>query len=135
LAASDQKTERQSDTVANGGAGDQVAAEASDTVTNEPDSDVAKGRHFRMGHRGGMNRNPRVVIGHDVELKEGETAEVVVVIGGSAKIHGKVSDAVVTIGGDIEVDGEVGDAVGAVMGNVRAGWDATIQGGGVAGGG
>ncbi len=117
-AAADQKLDPKSEVATNGGAGDQVAAEASDTATNEPDSDTAKGSRFRMRHRGGVHGNPRVVIGHDVELKEGETAEAVVVIGGSIKIHGKVSDAVVAIGGNIEVDGEVGDAVVAVLGNV-----------------
>ena len=124
----DQKPEQKSEVVTNGGAGDQAAAEASDTATNEPDSDSSHGRGVRMRHRGGLNHNPRVVIGHDFELKEGETAETVVVIGGSAKIKGKVSDAVVAIGGDIDVDGEVGDAAVAVMGSVRAGESATIHG-------
>ena len=115
------------DTVTNATAGDQVAAESSETVTNESDSDGARKSRFRMRHHG-VNGNPRVVIGHDVELKEGETAEAVVVIGGSAKIHGKVSDAVVVIGGNIDVDGEVGDAAVAVLGNVRAGEGAIIHG-------
>lgn len=52
-----------------------------------------------------------VKFGRNVELKAGDSAEVVVVIGASAKVHGKVREAVVVIGGDIEVDGEVGDAV------------------------
>jgi len=62
---------------------------------------------------------PIVMFGQNVELKAGDSADVVVVIGGSAKIHGKVRQAVVTIGGSSEVDGEVGDAVVAVMGNVH----------------
>jgi len=62
---------------------------------------------------------PIVMFGQDVELKAGDSADVVVVIGGSATVHGKVRQAVVTIGGSSEVDGEVGDAVVAVMGNVH----------------
>ena len=61
------------------------------------------------------------------ELKAGETAEAVVVIGGSAKIHGHVRDAVVVIGGDLEVDSEVDDAVVAIFGNVHVKPGAVIQ--------
>ena len=68
-------------------------------------------------HKG--NAQPIVMFGQDVEVKPWESAEVVVVIGGSAKVHGKVKEAVVTIGGSSEVDGEVGEAVVAVMGNVH----------------
>src|SRR5215470_162918 len=53
---------------------------------------------------------PLVVIGRDAELKEGQSVEAVVVIGGSAKIHGKVRNAAVVIGGDLDIDGEVGEA-------------------------
>jgi len=67
----------------------------------------------------GGQPQPIVMFGQNVELKAGDTADVVVVIGGSAKIHGKVRQAVVTIGGSSEVDGEVGDAVVAVMGNIH----------------
>ena len=65
------------------------------------------------------NPQPIVMFGQDVELKAGDSAEVVVVIGGSAKIHGKVKEAVVTIGGSSEVDGQVGEAVVAIMGNIH----------------
>lgn len=62
---------------------------------------------------------PLVLFGQNAELKAGETAEAVVVIGGSATIHGKVRNAVVVIGGNVEVDGDVGDAVVAIFGNVH----------------
>ena len=78
---------------------------------------------------------PMVIIGKDAELKEGEAVEAVVVIGGSAKIHGKVRQAVVAIGGDVEVDGEVGEAAVAVLGNVNAHSGAKIHGDAVAVGG
>src|SRR5204862_2627146 len=78
---------------------------------------------------------PIVVIGKDAELKAGQSAEAVVVIGASAKIHGKVHDAVVVIGGDLDVDGEIGDAAVAVLGNVTAHKGAKIHGDVVAVGG
>jgi len=68
----------------------------------------------------GLDRGPLVVVGRDAELKAGETAEMVLVIGGAAKIHGKVRQGVVVIGGDLEVDGEVGDTAVVVLGNVKA---------------
>jgi uncharacterized RDD family membrane protein YckC/cytoskeletal protein CcmA (bactofilin family) len=68
----------------------------------------------------GMERGPLVVVGRDAELKADETAEVVVVIGGSAKVHGKVREGVVVIGGDLEVDGDVGNTVVVVLGDVKA---------------
>ena len=78
---------------------------------------------------------PLVVIGRDAELPAGQTAETVVVIGGSARIHGKVREAVVAIGGDVMVDGEVGEAVVAVLGNIDAKAGARIHGDAVAVGG
>jgi len=62
---------------------------------------------------------PIVQFGRNAELKAGETADAVVVIGGSAIIHGHVNQAVVVIGGNLDVDGEVGEAVVAVFGNVH----------------
>jgi uncharacterized RDD family membrane protein YckC len=78
---------------------------------------------------------PIVVIGKDAELKEGESVEAVVVIGGSARIHGKVQNAAVAIGGDLDIDGEVGQAAVAVLGNVNARTGAKINGDAVAVGG
>jgi hypothetical protein len=66
------------------------------------------------------NPQPIVLFGQNAELKAGETADSVVVIGGSAIIHGKVRHEVVVIDGDLEVDGEVGDAAVAIFGNVHA---------------
>ncbi|HWH71771.1 MAG TPA: RDD family protein, partial [Candidatus Sulfotelmatobacter sp.] len=71
----------------------------------------------------------------DVELKAGDSAGTVVVIGGSAKIHGRVQEAAVAILGNLEVEGEVGDAAVAVLGNIKAGREARIKGAAVAVGG
>ncbi len=86
-------------------------AAASDSPNNEGRNDV----------------QPIVLFGQNAELKAGETAEAVVVIGGSATIHGHVRDAVVVIGGDLEVDGQVGDAAVAIFGNVHVKPGGTIH--------
>src|SRR5439155_7546010 len=70
-----------------------------DAVTNnhtaEEMNEVSARRFY-----GGVERDAIVVIGRDLELKKGDSAEAVVVIGGSIKIHGNVREAVVAIGGD-----------------------------------
>ncbi len=78
-------------------------------------------------NEGRNNVQPIVLFGQNAELKANETAEAVVVIGGSATIHGHVRDAVVVIGGDLEVDGEVGDAAVAIFGNVHVKPGGTIH--------
>jgi uncharacterized RDD family membrane protein YckC len=85
--------------------------------------------------RGGVDRDAIVVFGKGAELKAADSAEVVVVIGGSAKVHGKVREAVTVIGGDAEVDGEVGQEVVAVLGSVKVRPGAKIHGDVVAVGG
>ncbi|MGB7748167.1 MAG: RDD family protein [Verrucomicrobiia bacterium] len=67
----------------------------------------------------GGEPQPIVMFGQNVELKAGDTADVIVVLGGSAKVHGKVRQDVVTIGGSSEVDGEVGQNVVAIAGSVH----------------
>ena len=62
---------------------------------------------------------PDARVGQNVELKAGDEADVIVVIGGSAKVHGKVRQDVVTIGGGSEVDGEVGQNVVAIAGSIH----------------
>ncbi len=93
-------------------------AEAEETTNAAPDESSSASSSESRGSAG-VNRDTMVVFGQDVELKKGETAEVVVVIGGSARIHGKVRQGVVAVGGDVEVDGEVGQQVVAVMGSIR----------------
>jgi uncharacterized RDD family membrane protein YckC len=66
----------------------------------------------------GVRREAIVVFGKTVELNAEDYAETVVVIGGTAKIHGKVRGEVVVIGGDAEVDGKVGREVVAIGGKV-----------------
>jgi uncharacterized RDD family membrane protein YckC len=87
--------------------------------TNDENADIKK-----TGNR----RDQWVEIGKDVELMPGDSARVVVVIGGSAKIHGTVDEQVVVIGGNAEIDGQVGGDVVAVMGSAQLGPKAHIGG-------
>ena len=96
------------------------SVESTNTDSDAPAAVVAdETAGMDTGRRHGRSSQPMVLIGQDAELKAGQSAEAVVVIGGSAKVHGKVKDAVVAVGGNLEVDGEVGDSVVAVLGNVR----------------
>ena len=85
---------------------------ATEAATNADAADAAPALQIRI-HKG-----PIVVFGKNVTLDADESAETVVVIGGSAIIHGDVPDSVVAIGGDITLDGNVSDVVVAVFGNV-----------------
>ena len=95
-----------------------VMAEAADQGTNAPAAG-ATNETSEQNEPSRGNDSALVSIGHDVELKAGETAECVVVIGGSAKIHGKVRKAAVAIWGDLDIDGEVGEAAVAVLGDLK----------------
>lgn len=67
-----------------------------------------------------IQHGPVVTFWSDAILKEGERAEVVVAIGGSARAAGKVQEVLVAIGGDAEAGGDVGEVVVAVGGNATA---------------
>src|SRR5262245_4412051 len=58
-------------------AGDQLAEESKDTDTSNPESTNETRVQLKKGN--GVTREALVVIGHDAELKKGETAEAVVV--------------------------------------------------------
>jgi uncharacterized RDD family membrane protein YckC len=60
-----------------------------------------------------------VLTGQNAELKAGETALDVVVMGGTAVIHGKVLHNAVVIWGQLDVDGEIGQDCVTVMGSVH----------------
>ena len=119
LAQTPQSTNAEAADVTNAQQVVSIVAESS-TDTNEANSGVTR-KH-------GFQREAIVVFGRDAELKEGDSAEAVVAIGGSANVHGKVRDAVVAIGGNVNVDGEVQDAAVAVLGNVKLGPHAIVHG-------
>lgn len=94
-----------------------------------PSGILAQTNDAEIETRKDINHHDEVVrFGQDVELGTNESARVVVVIGGSAKIHGNVDEVVVVIGGDVEIDGHVGQDVVAVMGNATLGTNARIAG-------
>jgi uncharacterized RDD family membrane protein YckC len=108
------------------------AAVADTSATNASSADVAGGITKIDGRGRHGSGAPLVAFGQNVEVKAGETKEAVVVIGGSAKVHGKVTEAVVVIGGRAEISGEVGDAVVSVFGDVQLTPGARIHGNAVA---
>jgi uncharacterized RDD family membrane protein YckC len=76
----------------------------------------------------GLRHEQMVGIDQDMELNANDSAGEVVVIGGTAKIHGRVDGAVVVIGGNVTIDGQVGDEVVVIMGDVQIGPKASISG-------
>ena len=110
-----------------------AAPEKSEPAAEEPagaNVTVTIGKEVSAREHGDHGpRNGEVVkINRDFTLKSGENAELIVVIGGSAKVEGSVNDVVVCILGDVEVNGEVGGDVISVLGNVKLGEGARIGG-------
>jgi uncharacterized RDD family membrane protein YckC len=89
----------------------------------------------RTAGKSGKGPQDIVIFGRTVELKAGETANDLVVIGGSAIVHGKVEGDTVAILGSVTVDGEVNGNAVAVLGNVRLGTNSSVGGETVAVGG
>ena len=107
------------------------AAEADATesaATNTLGAEAAGGmKHASRRHSYGHGE-PLVSFGGNVEVKPNETKEVVVVIGGTARVRGQVTAAVVVIGGSAEISGEVGQNVVSVCGSVKLMPGAQIHG-------
>src|SRR5438093_2972717 len=82
-----------------------VQAESSTSASDEMETGDAE--WYRKGR---VHHDAIVKLGRDAELKAGDSADAVVVIGANAKIDGRVRQAVVVIFGDLEINGEVGDA-------------------------
>ncbi len=98
-----------------------------ETATNEsttPSEPEGKTTGIHVSSRG----QDIVEFGRPVELKAGETARSLVVIGSSAIVHGDVRNDLVVIGGNITLGGEVGRDVVAVMGSVELGTNANVRG-------
>jgi uncharacterized RDD family membrane protein YckC len=94
-----------------------------------PSAGLAQETTTNLDHKKpGIRHEQWVAIGKDVELSAEDSAGIVVVIGGSAKIHGTVEGDVVVIGGDVVIDSHVGGQVVAVMGDVQIGPLARISG-------
>jgi uncharacterized RDD family membrane protein YckC len=100
------------------------AAGAATTNATPLDSQV---EGARVNQRNDLSHRDVVQFGRNVELKAGQKANDIVVIGGSATVGGKVRDSVVTILGSANVEGETKDAV-SILGNVRLGTNAHVRG-------
>ena len=110
-----------------------AAQEKSEPALEEPagariTEAISTGPAARDESRSGPRSGPVVKINRSFTLKTGESAELVVVIGGDAKVEGKVDDVVVSILGNVEVTGEVGGEVISVLGHIKAGEGARIGG-------
>ncbi len=109
---------------------DQTQAPTNATVESTPatsgltDASNAVGLRVRSEH---LQKDTLFALGHDVELKAGEHAEVVVVIGGSATIRGRCQQCVV-IGGDANIEGEVQHSTVAVLGGIKVGPEGRLGG-------
>ncbi len=127
-----------------------AVATTSESATNDPPGAFAASVHEAVSNitaalesRGGLKvrrhhsgqQNVLVVFGKDAELKAGETADAVVVIGGNAVVRGQVREAVVAVGGNVTIGGEVRDAAVAVMGSVTLETNAIVHGDAVSVGG
>ncbi len=82
-----------------------------------------------------LHRETMVLFGQSAELKTNETTEVLVVIGGNAKVHGQVRGPAVTIFGNLDIDGSVQEEAVAVLGNIHLGPNAKLDGDAVSVGG
>ena len=92
---------------------------AADAQVSAPAASATNEAMANHENESGGQPQPIIMFGQNVELKAGDEADVIVVIGGSAKVHGKVRQDVVTIGGGSEVDGEVGQNVVAIAGSIH----------------
>jgi uncharacterized RDD family membrane protein YckC len=93
-----------------------------DTAPTDESAQPVRGRHrsrnvINWTGRIENNGNGRLVIGEDVTLAKGETADSVVAVFGSATSEGAATDAVVSVFGNTRVTGNVGRAAWAVLGN------------------
>ena len=70
----------------------------------------------------------RVNVGGSVHVRQDETADEAVAVGGSVEVDGEVSDGVTAIGGPARIEGRVGGDVVSVGGSVYLGPRAVVNG-------
>lgn len=70
----------------------------------------------------------RVNVGGSVHVRQDETADEAVAVGGSVEVEGEVSDGVTAIGGPARIEGRVGGDVVSVGGSVYLGPRAVVNG-------
>jgi len=97
------------------------------TSAEKTNSVVAKAQAGNRKH-GDSTPHDLVVIGRTTVLPAGETANDMVVIGGSATALGRVRGDLVSILGNVTVSNEANGDVVAVLGNVKLGTNAVVRG-------
>ena len=117
--------------LAQAGALAQGSEATSENVTNAEATEIGTNGPPAGSNESGVpairQDGPIVVFGRDAELKAGEEAEAVVVIGGNARVLGKVHGPVVTIWGNADVASDVQDAAVAVLGSLKLRHGASIH--------
>jgi uncharacterized RDD family membrane protein YckC len=93
-----------------------MATSGSDDDSDTPVPASNEGRHHHSRRKADIDNV--VTIGHNAKLAEGDHADAVVSVFGSASSAGTVDDAVVSVFGDTRATGPVGDSAVAVVGSV-----------------
>lgn len=106
----------------------QAVADAEAGTPKPAGPDIAADVNVTVNGKRHRSREAMVQFGGNVLLPSNETAQVVVVLGGDARVNGQVKDVVVVIGGNATVAGEVQGEVVAVGGNVKLLPGAKIEG-------
>jgi hypothetical protein len=70
----------------------------------------------------------RINVGGSVHVRQNETADEAVAVGGSVEVEGEVNDGVTAIGGPARIEGRVGGGVVSVGGSVYLGPRAVVNG-------
>lgn len=90
------------------------------TLPSQPDP-------WRESRSWGRHRKPIFALGEDVELKAGEVAEDVIVIGGNARIDGHIRGNLTVVFGSTTINGEVDREVFAILGPLTLGPTARLD--------
>ncbi|MFZ1072280.1 MAG: RDD family protein [Verrucomicrobiia bacterium] len=105
-----------------------VAQSNEPAISVSATNSAAEPAHSSERQDGGNSNHDMVVFCRSAELPAGETADDMVVIGGSATALGRVQQDIVAILGNVMVDKEAGGDAVAVIGNVKLGTNAVVNG-------
>jgi uncharacterized RDD family membrane protein YckC len=105
-------------------------AQGNEPPTSSPATNAATGEAAQPGTRWQGDGTPHdlVVIGRSAVLPAGETANDMVVIGGSATAVGRVRGDMVAILGSVTVSNEASGDVVAILGNIKLATNAVVRG-------
>jgi cytoskeletal protein CcmA (bactofilin family) len=107
--------------------------DVTETTTEAPEAPAApeapeapEASELRIPSR--HNAGSRINVGGSVHVRQNETADDAVAIGGSVDVDGEVSDGVTAIGGDVRIEGKASGDVVSVGGSVYLGPHAVVNG-------